>query len=152
MNVSSPIGGLKAIVSFGNRSMQDNFNIYESVSGVLLSWRTAKSLGILPPNYAEHLPVIPDSPMKPGVQSIYRAGPKASGNIRPLSKKELMKEFPDVLMARSGRYLVRCSRSRSPKVPNPSEPTHLKHCLMHTWSQPNMSLNCLGHWASSQAD
>ena len=80
-NVLSPIGSLKAIISIGSRSVEDCFHIYESVSGALLSWKTARSLGILPSNYPEPLPEIPDSPIMPCVEPIHSSGPKTSGHI-----------------------------------------------------------------------
>ena len=95
-NVLSPIGSLEAIISIGNCSVEDHFHIYKSVSGALLSWKTAKSLGIFPPSYPEPLPEILDSPTMPCVQPIRSSGPKTLGHIRLISKEELMKEFHTV--------------------------------------------------------
>ncbi len=41
-NTLSPIGSLKAVISIGSRSVEDHFHIYRSVSGALISWKTAK--------------------------------------------------------------------------------------------------------------
>ena len=91
-SILSPIGSLKAVISVGNRSVEDHFHIYKSVSGVILSWRAAKSLGILPPTYPEPLPEMP------GSSAILSAHLPPQSCDRPptVTKEDLMKEFPTV--------------------------------------------------------
>ncbi len=95
-NILSPIGSLKVVISIGSRSVEDHFHIYRSVSGALLSWRTAQSLGILPPKYPEPLPEKPESPSVSSVQSVDTSRPQVLGHTRPVSKDDIMKEFPTV--------------------------------------------------------
>ena len=92
-NILSPIGSLKAVISIGRRSVEDHFHIYKSVSGALLSWKTAKSLGILPPKYPEPLPEIPASPL---VSAVRKSGSQMLDHTPPVTKEDLMKEFPTV--------------------------------------------------------
>lgn len=95
-NLLSPIGSLKAVVSVGNRSVEDHFHIYRSVSGALLSWKTARTLGILPPKYPEPLPELPESSVISSIHSTHRSRSQTPDHIPPASKEELVKEFPTV--------------------------------------------------------
>jgi len=46
-----PLGKLMITVTIGSRQINEEFHIYTEVSGVLLSWKAAKSLHILPTQY-----------------------------------------------------------------------------------------------------
>ena len=55
-----PLGKLPIRVKLGARHLNEEFHIYPTVSGVLLSWKAAKNLNILPPQYPK--PIHPQDP------------------------------------------------------------------------------------------
>ena len=55
-----PLGKLLVHVMLGNRQINEEFHSYPEVSGVLLSWKVAKCLSILPAQYPT--PVCPQDP------------------------------------------------------------------------------------------
>ena len=54
----SPIGKLPITLSIGERAYTDDFHIYPSVTGTLLSWKAAKGLTILPECYPNPSPAV----------------------------------------------------------------------------------------------
>ena len=47
----TPLGRVPITIKLGRQTCQDNLHIYPGVSGVLISWKVAKNLGILPESY-----------------------------------------------------------------------------------------------------
>ena len=92
-NVLSPIGSLMATVSIGSRSVEDQFHIYGSITGALLSWKTAKALGILPPRYPEPLPEVLESS---SVKAIHGPSSRILVHTHQVTKEDLINEFPTV--------------------------------------------------------
>ncbi len=89
----SPLGCLKVLISVGHRAVEDCFHIYKTVSGALLSWQTARALGILPPEYPMPLPVV----SKPTItSSISSVDTLSQQETCPVSKDGILKEFPTV--------------------------------------------------------
>ena len=95
-NFLSPIGSLKAVISIGNRSVEDHFHIYRSVSGAILSWKTAKGLGILPSRYPQPLPEVPTHSTTSSLLSVHTSFPQSLGNTCTVSREAIMQEFPTV--------------------------------------------------------
>ena len=128
--------------------MEDHFHIYKSVSGALLSWKTAKSLGILPPKYPEPLPEIPASPL---VSAVRKSGSQMLDHTSPVTKEDLMKEFPTVfdgqIWTMPGEVFTEFTEFM--KMPSHSASAHLGLSPMHTWGQPRMNLSSLSPRASS---
>ena len=82
-----------ATVSIGSRSVEDQFHIYGSISGALLSWKTAKALGILPPRYPEPLPEVLESS---SVKAIHVPSSRILVHTHQVTKEDLINEFPTV--------------------------------------------------------
>lgn len=55
-----PLGKLLISVKLGAQHLDEEFHIYPAVSGILLSWKAAKNLNILPPQYPK--PIHPQDP------------------------------------------------------------------------------------------
>ena len=89
-NFLSPIGSLKAVISIGNCSVEDHFHIYRSVSGAILSWKTAKGLGILPSRYPQPLPEVPTHSTTSSLLSVHTSCPQSLGNTCTVSREAIM--------------------------------------------------------------
>ena len=46
-----PVGKIPVIISLQGRTYRDDIHIFSRVSGALISWKAAKELGLLPPQY-----------------------------------------------------------------------------------------------------
>lgn len=55
------IGTFRAVVTLGERSVEDTIHVFRESRGLLLAWYTAKNLGILPEHYPAPLPSKPSS-------------------------------------------------------------------------------------------
>ena len=49
-----PVGKIPVTISLQGRTCSDDIHIFLGVSGVLISWKAAKELGVLPPS--THIP------------------------------------------------------------------------------------------------
>ena len=47
----TPLGKVPVAIQLGNAVYKDDLHIYPGVSGALISWKAAKGLGILHPQY-----------------------------------------------------------------------------------------------------
>jgi len=82
----TPLGKLPVTLCLGNKQIQDEVHIYPGVSGVLMSWRASKGLGILPEHYPHPVPAI--DTLSPSINVTRMSQPPPVVNFS--------KEFPTV--------------------------------------------------------
>ena len=79
-----PVGRLPITLRLGPLTHNEDLHIYPEVTGVLLSWKAAKGLGILPRSYPPH------------PSNITEVNAITTANQTPTTSEELIKEFPTV--------------------------------------------------------
>lgn len=87
-----PIGKITLTLQLGDSMYTDDVHIYPNVSGMLISWKAAKSLGILPQCYPRPMdttiiPVASEHPVTPSVN--------VTESTRTPTDEEMMKEVFD---------------------------------------------------------
>ena len=90
-----PIGKLPVTFVLGNSTYTDDLHIYSEVNGVLLSWKAAKGLKILPKCYPYPIDTATGSPRQAQGTLSNTPPPPAQVN-HMLASEELTKEFPSV--------------------------------------------------------
>ena len=81
-----PIGKLPVTFALGEQKHVDDLHIYHDVKGVLLSWRAAKGLHILPEDYPQ--------PSNPTPVQL------CTTRVHTATSQDIMKEFPSVFDGR----------------------------------------------------
>ena len=89
-----PIGKIPVTFQLGTHLFREDLNVHRKITGVLLSWRAAKGLCILPECYPN--PVTPQpSPVEPPNKAILSLATPVSTN-KPPAPESMMMEFPTV--------------------------------------------------------
>ena len=86
----NPIGCLPVEYRLNGRTVKKTVHIYKGMKGGIISWNTAKEIGILPEHYPKPLPQ--DRKMK----MISRMGESKRSETGTVTKEDLIKEFPEV--------------------------------------------------------
>ncbi len=84
----TPIGRLPVTITLNNATCRDDLYIHPDVNGLLLSWKTSRSLNILPARYPSPLDHQPSTLSV--TADTYQIQPHA------VTSKEIIKEFPSV--------------------------------------------------------
>ena len=84
-----PVGKILVTISLQDRTCRNDMHIFPGVSGALISWKAAKELGILPPQYPypERLLQIKQYPEVKSTNAMDSCNSKGEGLVR---------EFPSV--------------------------------------------------------
>ena len=84
-----PVGKIPVTISLQGRTCRDDMHIFPGVSGALISWKAAKELGILHPQYPypERLPQVKQYPEVKSTKAMANCNSKGEGLVR---------EFPSV--------------------------------------------------------
>ena len=93
----TPIGKLPTTLSLQDRQHCEDMHIFQEVSGVMISWKACKALGILPPSYPTPFSTVPIS-VKPDKQTATTTVSVNTATIGTSSSvtEQLMAAFPTV--------------------------------------------------------
>ena len=92
-----PIGKLPTTLTLQGRKHHEEVHIFQEVTGVMMSWKACKALGILPPSYPTPLPIIPAPKNLQGQTATLTANIQATTlQSPPPSADRFMAAFPTV--------------------------------------------------------